>query len=126
MAYAVTSTTTSLGKGRYIITIQETDCGTADEAVISNVPAAGRLLKQVTHLASGTGTTVDPIIGFVTNPSGLSILAENDTPASAVNNISSPPNPFNCSTGVLYHRSRPDAGSDNVINTRYLLLADWE
>jgi len=126
MAYSVSSVTTSLGKGRYIITIQESDCGVADEATITNVPAAARLLKQVTHLASGTATTIDPVIGFQTNPSGLSVLASNDVAAASVNNISSPPNPFNCSTGVLYHRSNPDAGADNVIATRYLLIADWE
>jgi hypothetical protein len=53
-------------------------------------------------------------------------LAENDAAAATVNNISSPANPFNCSTGVLYHRSRPNAGTDNVVMTRYLMQSGWE
>jgi len=125
MAYSFSSVTTSLGKGRYIITIQENECGVASEATVTNVPDAARLLKQVTHLQSGTATTVDPVIGFTTNPAGLSVLAQNDVAAASVNNISDPPNPFNCTTGILYHRSNPDAGADNVIFTRYLLLSDW-
>jgi len=125
MAYAAAVTVTNLSVRKWLVTISETDCGVADEAAITGLPSRARLLKQVTSLVSGTGTTVDPVIGTATNPTGVNVVASNDTAAADVNNVASPAIAFVSTTG-LFHRSNPDAGADNVIQTQYLFLGGWE
>lgn len=125
MAYAAAINVQHLGKGRYTVSISETECAATSEAVITGLPLSAVLLKQVTALTSGTGATVNPIIGLATNPAGISILAENETAAASVNNIASPQIPFATASGTLYHRSRPNAGADNAILSRYLFQVGW-
>tara|TARA_R110000803_G_scaffold55081_3_gene111917 strand:- start:95 stop:475 length:381 start_codon:yes stop_codon:yes gene_type:complete len=125
MAYANVITVNEIGGGRWLVQINETDAGVATEAVITGLPVDLRLLKQVTSLVSGTGTTVDPILGTAPAPSGVSIVAENDTAAADVNNVASPAIPFYAATGALYHRSICDAGADNVVVSLYFFLEHW-
>lgn len=125
MAYNAIVQVDNLGAGRWSVQIAETEAGAATEAVVTGLPVDLRLLKQVSSLVSGTGTTVDPILGTATNPSGVNVIAENDTPAVDVNNVASPPIPFVAATGAVYHRSICDAGSDNVVQSVYLFAEHW-
>ena len=125
MAYAAVVTVTNLGKRKWLATVVESDCSATDEAVIVGIPSTSRLLTQVVSLISGTGTTVNPVLGSATNPSGIDLIVSNETAASSVNNIASPAIPFVASAN-LFARSNPDAGADNVIHTKYIFLAGWE
>jgi len=117
MAYASVVSVNNLGAGRWVVQIDETDAGAATEATISGLPARLKLLKQITSLISGTGTTVDPILGTATNPSGPTVVVANDTPSADVNSVASPAIPLYGTT--LYHRSVCDAGADNVVVSLY-------
>ena len=125
MAYSSTVVISNLGKGRLSVTITETEAAATSEAVITGIPITAALLKQVCVLTSGTGATVDPILGATTNPSGASIIVENETAAAVINNMASPAIPFATTTGTIYHRSKVNAGTDNSIISRYLFKSDW-
>lgn len=124
MSYSNVITVDNLGSGDYAVTITETDAVAGSEAVITGLPVKASLLKQICVVTGGAGTTVDPIIGSQTNPSGPNIIAENDTAAGAVNSIAAPAIPFATVTGTLYHRSNVDAGPSTVIS-RYLFRGSW-
>lgn len=115
------------GKGYWKVTITETSVGSSTEVSLVGVPNVGRVIRQVCTKTAGSGSTVDPIVGVSTDPSGLSITYENGTAAATVNN--EPNNGFGASYAVsnntLYHRSRPDSGSDNSISTVYFIQGGW-
>ena len=124
MADASTVTFDS-GPGPFlVIGITETEAAAGSEVTITLHPSIRRfrILRQVCSLTSGTGTTVDPILGSATAPSGANVLIENDTAAADVDN--SPANGATCfaPAAVLYHRSVPDdATADHSITTEYHL-----
>lgn len=132
MAYAKTVTIRQYNDNDFEILIDETDCAATSEAEISDerLPRQFRIFRQVCVLVSGTGASVDPILGRATNPSGRDVFAENGTPAATVDNVAVVPIPcYNTDEndpGKLYHRSRPNAGTDNVVRSSYLIRADWE
>lgn len=123
MAYNSVVTVNNLGAGRWLVQINETEAGAATEAVITGLPSRLKLLKQVTSLVSGTATTVDPILGTATNPSGINVIASNETAAADVNNVAAPAIPFYASTS-MHHRSVCDAGADNVVISLYF-FENW-
>ena len=126
MAYA--SVVTVIRKGReVVVTIAETEAAAASEAdPIELGFVRGRIIRQVCVLTSGTATTVDPIIGTTTDPSGAAVVLENATAAATVDNQITGGATFNSSTGILYHRSVVDgASADNVIATTYHILVGW-
>ena len=123
MAYASVVTVNNLGAGRWLVQINESEAGAATEAVISGLPSRLKLLKQVTSLVSGTATTIDPILGTATNPSGVNVVASNETAAADVNNLASPAIVFYNGTS-LHHRSVCDAGADNVVVSLYF-FENW-
>lgn len=127
MAYNATVTLTHHGGRDYSIVINETEAGAATEATITGLPIKGRVVSQIAQLVSGTGTTIDPILGTATDPSSNanSIVVENDTAAAAISNLASPEVPYITTNGTLYHRSVCDAGADNTVQTTYLLKAGW-
>lgn len=129
MAHEYTAEVNSLGDGDYQVLIDETGASASSEAVVNDdqLPRRFRIVRQVSVLSSGTGTTVDPVVGRTTNPSGRAVLVENADPAATVDNVPLAPVPcYNPdSQKRLFHRSRPNAGSDNVIQTEYLLREGW-
>jgi len=125
MAYAFTNTVTKMGPGKWELLIEETDAAATSEAAITegDIPPHGVVTRQECQLDSGTGTTVDPVLGVVTNPAGDDVTVANDSAASSVSNLQSGGAPFLCrSASNLFHRSNPDAGTDNVITTRYTIV----
>lgn len=104
--------------------ILETGASPTDEATITGMPLAGAIVRQTCELTGGSGITVDPVIGTSANPSGVSVVFENATPATVCNNAWA--GPFYTTTpNTLYHRSRVSGGSDNSIHTVYLIVAYW-
>jgi hypothetical protein len=125
MAYANTVGVTRKSN-EVLVTISESEVASSSEAdVIALGFTKGRILRQTCVLMSGTGTTVDPVIGIATNPAGANIALENGTAAATVDNQVAGGATFFATTGNLYHRSNPDAGTDNTIVTTYHILVGW-
>lgn len=131
MAYAATITVTEANSGPfrgYVLTIAETDVASTSEATIAlateGLPTVGRIWAQIASLDSGTGTTIDPILGDVTDPATGAWKVENDTAAALIHNQAATAIRYSATT--LYHRSVPDAGTDNVVTTRYYICAGWD
>lgn len=130
-----TVTIVNAGPGEFEITIDETDATSSSEVVVPGVPILGLVKRVQIQLVSGSGTTVQPILGRVTNPAAASItdwvVEPISDPAEAAPAID------RCggatyraltvtgSKGTLYHRSRVDAGANNVIQTVYHIKAGW-
>lgn len=124
MAYAA-AITTAIDGVNAIVTVSETEAATSSEASVQLPFLSGRILKVVSELTAGTGTSVRPVIGTSTDPASsaadtiVSIAAA--SAAAAINAVTDPPTPFTSSDGLLYHRARVDAGADNSITTTYFI-----
>ena len=129
MAYAATVTVNHApsvnGMQCFSVLIEETDAAASSEATIEGIPSYGRVVRQVCHHSSGTGSTVDPILGISTNPAGADVVVENDTAGGTVDNYVDGAS-YYASGATLYHRSNVNSGTDNVVTTRYLIVAGWE
>ena len=124
MAYAATVTVDR--RGREIrVTISESDAASSSEASIDLGVHKFRVHRQISSLTSGTGTTVDPILGNATSPSGANVILENDTAAATTDNSITGGTTGYVANGTLYHRSQVDAGTNNVIVSIYHLTVGW-
>ena len=123
MAYAFSTSIDQLGN-QLVVTIAESDCGSTDEATIALDFSRGRVIKQACSKTSGTATTVNPVLGTAAAPAGNTIIIANDTADDPVANVVQGGMPF-ITNGTLYHRSQPDAGADNVVESIYYIVKDW-
>ncbi len=125
MAYASTVTKNVGQGGLFEFVITETEAKDDDEVTISGVPNEGWVFRQVCALTAGTGSTVDPVLGIATNPSGANLVVANDTAAATVDNLQAGGVPYICATAnTLYHRSVPnDTTADHSVTTRYFIVA---
>ena len=129
MAYSSTVTRTRKGN-RVHVQIVESEAVAASEVTITNLPRWGRIVRQTCAL-QGTGgdegSTVDPVIGTVTNPAASteSVRLQNDIAAAAVNNVPETPFTYYASDGTLYHRSVVNSGTDSDITSEYEILVGW-
>lgn len=136
MAYSADVQVNQLREDRWEVVITETECGTASETEIpasddgdaDAIPRQGRFLTRRATLSSGSGTTLEPILGEQTDPATnkTRIVGETAAAAADIYDQAAPPVPYNALYGDLYHRSRPDAGADNAVVTVYHFLAGWE
>ncbi len=124
MAYAGAVTVTRQGV-EIVVKIAETEGAAASEAVIPLGVSKGRILRQMVAKTSGSAATYDPILGIASNPSGNDVVVENDTAAATIDNSWTSGVPFEAPTGILYHRSVPNTGSDNTTAVVYLILVGW-
>lgn len=124
MAYAASVTVTRRG-GEILVTISETEAASTSEASIDLGVQKFRVYRQICQLTSGTATTVDPILGNATNPSGINVILENDTAAATADNSITGGVTGYVSNGTLYHRSQVDAGTDNSVSTQYHIVVGW-
>ena len=127
MAYGFTFTLTAVGSGDFVLEINETEAGAATEATITGLPVKGVIRSQIAQLISGTATTIDPVLGHLTNPgaSALTKIVENDTAAASINNVATKEVPYYDADGKLFHRSICSAGADNVVSSRYYISSSW-
>ena len=132
MAYAATITFARAGR-HLRITIAETEGAAGSEATISaltgyppDILRVGQIRGVKCIRTSGAAATVDPILGTATNPSGANVVWTDDNPRASVDQQWAPIGPaFLSPTNTLYHRTRVNAGADNVVITIYDLILDW-
>jgi len=122
-------------RAEFEITISYTSAGTATEAAVPlagtdssgrvyQLPQMGRIFGQIGDLTAGSGSTVDPVLGNVTDPATGAWRLENGTAGAQVFNYVADGIPYSFPAGgSFYERPVPDSGSDNAITTRYLLCA---
>jgi hypothetical protein len=127
MAYNAIVTLTKLDEKSFVITIVETDVQVASETLIGALPSYGRIIRQKTVLTAGTAATIDPIIGTATNPSGVNVVLENDTPGAITDNQPVGGACYQANPGNLFWRSRPNAvgGVENDVTTELLFRTGW-
>jgi hypothetical protein len=123
MAYAFSVTVNRLGNDTQIL-ISETDVSAGDEATVVGIPLHGTILRQKCSVTAGPATTVNPVLYRVAGGGPNATLAANATPAQAVDNAS-PQFAYSDPDGSAFHRSQPDAGATNAIESEYLIKGGW-
>lgn len=124
MAYAASVTVTRRG-GEIRVTISETEAASTSEATIDLGVQKFRVHRQICTLSSGSATTVDPILGNATAPSGANVILENDTAAATADNAITGGVTGYSSNGTLYHRSQVDSATDNTVVSIYHITVGW-
>lgn len=141
MAYTFTTVVTQVGPREWLVTIDEQDCGPTDEAQIGSlvdrgVPLVGTVKRQTVVKTLGSATNVNGILGEVPDPPAnpTRVIVENDPtnqPLPLINDTQGIATYFDPTPapggvwGILFHRSRPDVGADNVIRSTYHIVAQW-
>ena len=128
MAYSATVSVNPVGSGDFVVTIDETEASGTTEATITGLPVKGMVHSMISQLVSGTATTIDPVLGHLTDPasSALKTIMENDTAAAKINNAATSPIKYYDEDGTLFHRSVCNGVStDNVVSTRYYISTSW-
>jgi hypothetical protein len=114
-------------KGNEIaVGISETSASSSTESTITLGVQKFRVLRQLCQVTAGTAATVDPILARTAGGSGINVLLENDTAAATCDNSVIGGVACFSSDGVIYHKSVPNAGSDNAISAEYAILVGWE
>ena len=108
-----------------LVVVTETGAGSGTEEAITLGVQKFRVLRQLCQLTSGSGSTVDPKLARTSGGSGINVLLENDTAAATGDNQVSGGVVCYSSTGIVYHKSVPNSGSDNAISTEYSILVGW-
>jgi hypothetical protein len=118
-------TITRLGGGDYLVTVTETGASATTESTIAGLPLRGVIRAMICDLDSGTGTTLDPVIGDESDPASGSMKLQNGTAAALIYVQPTQPTPYYSSTGTLYLRAVVDAASDNATTCRILISGGW-
>lgn len=115
---------TNLGNGWYEVSFSETNISVSTEVQIVGLPKMGRIMRAKFEKTGGSATQLNPIVGTATDPGGVTRVYEYDVDEDVSTDIDVQPGVngalFNC-TGVLYHRTVPDTGSDTDTNVYYLI-----
>lgn len=93
---------------------QMTDVAAATELEIAGLPDSVIVRSFHLVLASGDGSTITPVLGRLTNPTGISAKVVG-TPGASVF-IAGLYVPIETDSGSLYLRPVPDSGSNNVVD----------
>lgn len=134
MAYSYTVTVSPVGPNLFEVTVNESDVGVNSEALLDNLPPVGTIRRVQSQFVSGSGAGVAPILGRTTDPAAAPVT---DTVVEAVTTADRAARVDRCGTSTyrattasspgpgarLFHRSRPAAGSDNVVRTVYHIVA---
>ena len=131
MAYASTITVTPAPNGPragWVLTISETDAAATSETEIvlaaEGLPPVGRVYSQLCIPTAGAATTVDPVLGEVTDPATGAWRIENETAAALVHNAVSAGVRYSGITS-MFHRSKVDTGTNSSVTSRYYIAAGW-
>jgi len=143
MAYAATVTIVRR-LNDLIVTVAETDCSNAagaewdtkgDGTTVTLVgsdllPVKGRIMRYQATLVSGTGTTLDPVVGPITDPGATANLARiainNGTAAQPIDLSEADGFAYYAIGGQLFGRSVPNnATVDHVVTTQFLVKPGW-
>ena len=124
MAYAATVTVTRKGS-EILVTVSETEAASGSEATITIGVTKFRVHRQICTLSSGSGASVDPILGRATSLSGANVILDNDAAAATADNSVTGGVTGYSSDGILYHRSKVNTGTDNTVVSEYHLTVGW-
>lgn len=120
---------THIGDGNFLVTIAQTNTTATEEVTLAGLPSTGRVIRQVTCLIAGSGTTVDPIIGTITDPgaaaNAVQVVLENDTAAASTDNQPVGGACYHTLDGTLFYRSVMDAAADNTVDVHLLIRSGW-
>ena len=108
------------------VSISETSASSSTESTITLGVQKFRVLRQICQVTAGTAATVDPVLARTAGGTGINVLMENDTAAATCDNSVTGGIACFSSDGVIYHKSVPNAGSDNAISTEYAILVGSE
>lgn len=134
MAYSATVTLTELdrvaGIRRFTLTIAETEAAQTSEKEIVlatvGLPPVGRIHSQLCKLTSGTGTTIDPILGNATSPATAMWKFENPAAAAQVHNQPDSAVKYGGITSFFHRAVVNSAVADHVITTTYYVSEGWD
>ena len=129
MAYAGTIGLVPLGSGAYEIVVSETAEAALTSELSVRLPSLTFRIYSVTfRKVSGSATTLQPTLGNVTDPTHVENIAlqvdEEAGPKSIA--YATPICAHTAPDFSVFHRSKPNAGADNVIEVRYRIRLGWE
>lgn len=131
MAYAATVTVVDNGSQEQVVTITETDGAAASEVALVDtttgrgVRAGFRLERVIATRSAGTAATRQPrlAVAAAATASQIRYLATATAVATTIDDALRDTFPVSLGSSSLYHRSQPDAGTDNVMATTYIMRA---
>ena len=132
MPATVTTFKTTAGGGRTatLYKIVETAVAVATEYSIA-APTFGTIVSFKSELVSGTGTTIQPILGIATGFTADTFeeISQINTAAAFINDITAIPYALAAAfsapsqnVGTITIRSTPDAAADNAVTTIIIIV----
>ena len=125
MAYAQSAVTIDRSDLDYSYTYTETEVAAASEATVEGVPKFGRIMRVKATLTSGTGTTIAPEMGNAATWTDSTQAEVLSGPTAAAHIDETQVVRYYSSSGTLYVRATPDAGTDNAVSTEILIRDGW-
>jgi len=130
MAYASTVTVEQPGTGLYVVTITETEAAATSEVQVNlsakGLPPVGSVVARRCAVTSGSGSTVQPVLGIATDPeNGSPWLFSTETAANPVHQQPSAAVTYGSQVASFFHRSKVNTGSDNSVTTVYHIKRGW-
>jgi len=132
MAYAAVVTVVDNGSQEQVVTITETEGAAASEAEIVDtttgrrVRPGSRLERVIATRSAGTAATRQPrlAIAAAATAGEIRYLASATAVATTIDDALRSVFPIALGSSTLYHRSQPDAGSDNAMITQYIFRTE--
>lgn len=126
MAYTATVTISRPSSRLTVVTVTETECGSTSETELVTSAGdrplrAGRILRVIATRSAGTAAARQPRLAIASAASSIQIRYQATSTAVGTTIDESPTAGPTYEGPSLYHRSQPDAGSDNSFVTVYHL-----
>lgn len=114
----------------WIIDIIETNVSNGETVEIQpsatlKFPKVGRLLRVQCQLTAGDASRIEPILATKSTFNANTIIAENVSDSTLIDDYDADGIPYGLTEDKLYFRSNPNAGNNNFVRTRYLILDGW-
>lgn len=115
--------------GEWLIDIVETSVSNGETVTIQpeaneKLPKSGRILRVQSVLVSGAASQVMPTLSDGTSFTANEVIVQ----AGSATEVDEQPDGgviYGITTDKMYHRCNPNAGSNNVVRTRYLIQDGW-
>lgn len=128
MAYTAAVTVADNGSLEQVVTVSETEgAATSETPLVDTTSGRGvrpgsRLERVICPAATGTLTTRQPRLSVAAAATAgqYRYLATATAKATVIDDALRDTFPISLGSSSLYHRSQPDAGSDNVMTTTYI------
>ena len=129
MAYAATVGIVREGSRGLVVTVTETEGAASSEKEIVDTttgfrPGPCRLVRCIATHSAGTAATRQPRLGVAAAATAGQVRYQATATAVATAINEQQAVPISCE-GKLFHRSQPNAGTDNSMITIYHLTTGW-